>query len=103
MRASAFTFSFIVLSAVMAVSCSIGGAQGTSPPDAAAGAGRGGGSGGGRGGGRGGAGGVVPVTVGAVVQKPMPRTLQLIGAVEASHTVAIRAQVTGELTAVNFK
>jgi multidrug efflux system membrane fusion protein len=33
----------------------------------------------------------------------MPRTVQLIGSVEPSHTVAIRAQVTGELTVVNFK
>jgi multidrug efflux system membrane fusion protein len=33
----------------------------------------------------------------------MPRSVQLIGSVEPSHTVAIRAQVTGELTEVNFK
>lgn len=45
----------------------------------------------------------IPVTVGDVTQKAMPVEILLIGTAEASQTVAIRAQMTGELTAVNFK
>jgi multidrug efflux system membrane fusion protein len=59
-------------------------------------------AGGGRGGGRGGGGGPVPITVGQSVQKPVPLTVQVIGSVEPSSTVAIRAQVTGILNEVNF-
>lgn len=44
----------------------------------------------------------VPVTVAAVVQKPMPLEVHVIGTVEASSTVAVRAQVTGTLMSVNF-
>jgi multidrug efflux system membrane fusion protein len=55
-------------------------------------------------GGRGaGAGGAVPVTVGTAVQKPMPIAIQGIGTVIAASTVAVRAQITGEMTSVNFK
>jgi multidrug efflux system membrane fusion protein len=45
-----------------------------------------------------------PVTVSAapVVQKAMPVAIELIGAAEAFSSVEIRAQVTGELTSVNF-
>ena len=45
----------------------------------------------------------VPVTLAKVVRKPMPLELTAIGAVEPSSSVAIRAQITGELTSVNFK
>jgi len=45
----------------------------------------------------------VPVTVATVVQKPMPIRTNVIGSAEAFSTVAIRAQITGELTSVNFK
>jgi multidrug efflux system membrane fusion protein len=45
----------------------------------------------------------VPVTLAKVVRKPMPLELSAIGAVEPSSTVAVRAQITGELTSVNFK
>jgi multidrug efflux system membrane fusion protein len=46
-----------------------------------------------------------PVTVSAapVLQKAMPVTIDLIGAAEALSSVEIRAQVTGELTSVNFR
>ena len=44
----------------------------------------------------------VPVTVAMVVQKPMPLEVRVIGTVEPSSTVAVRAQVTGGLTSVNF-
>jgi len=45
----------------------------------------------------------VPVTVAPVVQKSMPLTIDQIGTVIAASTVAVRAQITGELKAVNFK
>lgn len=50
-----------------------------------------------------GGGQAVPVTVGHVVQKPVPLELHVIGTVEPSSTVSIRAQVTGELTSVTFR
>src|SRR5438105_941511 len=45
----------------------------------------------------------VPVTAAAVVQKPMPVDVRVIGTVIAASTVAVHAQITGELTTVNFK
>ncbi len=45
----------------------------------------------------------VPVAVGGVVQKAMPLDVRVIGTVEAASNVAIRAQITGALTSVNFK
>ena len=44
----------------------------------------------------------VPVTVGPVVEKEMPLDVNVVGTAEAFSTVAVRAQVTGELKAVNF-
>jgi len=59
----------------------------------------------GAGGGRGGRGGdaTVPVTVASVVQKSMPIEIRVIGNVEAYSVVSVHAQITGQLTAVNFK
>jgi membrane fusion protein, multidrug efflux system len=51
--------------------------------------------------GRGG-GGPVPVTTALVQKKPMPVTIPAYGVAEAQQTVQIRAQVTGELSSVNF-
>jgi multidrug efflux system membrane fusion protein len=51
----------------------------------------------------GGGGQAVPINVGHVIQKPVPLQIRVIGTVEASSTVSIRAQVTGELDAVTFK
>ena len=45
----------------------------------------------------------VPVTVDRVIEKGMPLDVNVVGTVEAFSTVAVRAQVTGELKAVNFK
>jgi multidrug efflux system membrane fusion protein len=45
----------------------------------------------------------VPVTTASVVRKAVPLTIDAIGAAEAYQTVAVRAQVTGALTAVLFK
>jgi membrane fusion protein, multidrug efflux system len=71
-----------------AVSCAAGGA--TQPPAAG-------------GGGRGRGEATVPVTVATVVQKSMPIEIRVIGGVEAYSVVSVHAQVTGQLTAVNFK
>ena len=54
-------------------------------------------------GGRGGGPPAVPVTTTNVVQKAMPIEIQVIGSAEPFSTVAIRAQITGVLNAVNFK
>lgn len=45
----------------------------------------------------------VPITVDRVVEKEMPLDVDVVGTTEAFSTVAVRAQVTGELKAVNFK
>src|SRR5471030_1311408 len=55
------------------------------------------------GGGRGGAqNAAVPITTAPVIQKSVPLTIEGIGTVIAASTVAVHAQITGELTAVNF-
>jgi multidrug efflux system membrane fusion protein len=60
-----------------------------------------GGTGGGRAGGRGG-GGPIPVTTAVVQQKAIPVTIPSVGSAEAQQIVQVRAQVTGELSAVHF-
>jgi multidrug efflux system membrane fusion protein len=45
----------------------------------------------------------VPVAVGRVIEKDVPLDITAVGTVEAYSTVAVRAQVTGELKAVNFR
>jgi multidrug efflux system membrane fusion protein len=55
------------------------------------------------GGGRGTQAAVVPVAVGTVVQKSMPIEIRVIGSGEAYSTVAVHAQITGQLTSVTFK
>jgi multidrug efflux system membrane fusion protein len=55
------------------------------------------------GGGRGGQPGAVPVTVAAVERKSMPIEIRVIGTAEAYSTVAVHAQITGQLTDVRFK
>src|ERR1700690_3075639 len=61
-----------------------------------------GGSAPGKGGGRKGAGGDVPVMVAVASQKNVPVEVQVIGNVEAYSTISVKAQVTGQLTSVNF-
>jgi membrane fusion protein, multidrug efflux system len=56
-----------------------------------------------KGGGRGGQPAAVPVTVTTVAQKSMPVDINVIGTSEPYSTVQVHAQVTGELTSVNFK
>ena len=45
----------------------------------------------------------VPVAASAAVRKDMPLKVGVIGSVEAYSTVTVRAQITGELTAVKFE
>jgi len=45
----------------------------------------------------------VPVAVATVQQKAMPIEVRAIGSVEPYSTVAVHAQLTGQLTAVRFK
>jgi multidrug efflux system membrane fusion protein len=78
----------LMASAVTAAACSGGEAVSTTPPA------------GGRGGGANAQ--AVPVTAAPVVQKSVPLSVQGIGTVIAASTVTVRAQVTGELTSVNF-
>ncbi|HZR23465.1 MAG TPA: efflux RND transporter periplasmic adaptor subunit [Vicinamibacterales bacterium] len=82
---------------VTAAACSRGEAEAQRP---AASSGQTPGSGGGRGGGPN---AVVPVTVAQVEQTSMPITIQGIGTVIAASTVAVHAQITGEMTSVQFK
>jgi membrane fusion protein, multidrug efflux system len=45
----------------------------------------------------------VPIAATLAVRKAMPLDVHVVGAVEAYSTVAVRAQMTGELTSVNFQ
>jgi membrane fusion protein, multidrug efflux system len=81
--------SFLLGGALASAACSGGEAVSTTPP-----------AGGGRGGGQ--AAQAVPVTAAPVVQTSVPLSVQGIGTVIAASTVTVRAQVTGELTSVNF-
>jgi len=81
--------SLLIGAAVAASACSGGEAVSTTPP-----------AGGGRGGGQGPA---VPVTAATAQQKAVPLDVTAIGTVIAASTVAVRAQITGELMTVNFK
>jgi len=47
--------------------------------------------------------GPVPISAALVLQKEMPIAVELIGTVEAVASVAVHAQLTGELTSVNFR
>ncbi len=90
MRESFRSVAVSALSGLLAVTAACGG-------DARQNAGAGGG-------GRGrGADQSVPVTVASVVQKSMPIEIRVIGSVEAYSVVSVHAQITGQLTAVNFK
>jgi membrane fusion protein, multidrug efflux system len=84
-------FSLFVLAALAAslavAACSGGEAVGTTPPS-------------GRGGGQN---PPVPITAASAERKSVPLDVQAIGTVIAASTVAVRAQITGELMAVNFK
>src|SRR5258705_13283186 len=75
--------------------------SGTNPQQPATDSGGAGARGGGRSG-RGGAGGTVPVVPAHVVSKPVPVTIPAVGTAEPLAPVQIRAQVTGQLSAIHF-
>jgi multidrug efflux system membrane fusion protein len=79
----------VLAGAIASPACSGGEAVSNTPP-----------AGGGRGGGQN---PPVPVTVTEAARKAVPLDLQAIGTVIAASTVAVRAQITGELMSVNFK
>lgn len=85
---------FALALAVVTTACS--GGEAKAPPEGGAN------PAGGRGG-RGGLNAPVPVTIAPVEQKSVPLEITGIGTVIAATTVSVRAQITGELTAVNFK
>jgi len=82
------------------VSCS--GQKSADPSSAAAAQGQGQAGGRGGPGGRRGGGGPVPVVTAKVQSKSVPVTIPAVGTAEPLSTVQIRAQVTGQLSAVNF-
>jgi len=86
-RRGGFPRVFTVLLAITSGACAGGDASTGSP-----------GGGRGRGGDQ-----SVPVTVAQVTQKSMPIEIRVIGSVEAYSVVSVRGQITGQLTAVNFK
>src|SRR4051794_3456172 len=96
---------FAVLS-LSFVSCSWlkGDEKAAAPAVATQGAGQGTGGGQGKGGsgGRRGGGGPVPVVTAKAQTKSIPVTIPAVGTAEALQTVQIRAQTTGQLSAVHF-
>jgi multidrug efflux system membrane fusion protein len=80
----AFRYICLVLGGVSLVGCT---SKGSTPP----------------GGKKGAAGGEVPVSVTKVTRKNVPVEIQVIGNVEAYSTIAVKAQVGGILTKVDFK
>jgi membrane fusion protein, multidrug efflux system len=82
------------------VSCS--GQKSADPSSPAAAQGQGPAAGRGGPGGRRGGGGPVPVVTAKVQSKSVPVTIPAVGTAEPLSTVQIRAQVTGQLSAVNF-
>ena len=85
----------LLVAAVTGSACSRGAGTGSQQPADASG--RAGGRGGGRGGG-----GAVPVVTAHVVSKAVPVTIPAVGTAEPLATVQIRAQVTGQLSAIHF-
>ena len=99
-RIAGFPLIGLICASLAISACSKGGA--TDPQQPASGAGReGGGRAGGRGG-RGAGGGSVPVVTAHAVSKAVPVTIPAVGTAEPLATVQIRAQVTGQLSAIHF-
>ena len=102
-RTVGFALICLVLAGFSSSACSKDSGSNTQQAagEASGSAGAGRGSGGGRGGGRG-AGGPVPVVTTHAVTKAMPVTIPGVGTAEPVATVQIRAQVTGQLSAIHF-
>jgi membrane fusion protein, multidrug efflux system len=82
------TLGLLLVAPAASVACSGGEASNTPQPQRS---------------GRGGAQAAVPVTIATVERKSMPIEIRVIGTAEAYSTVAVRAQLTGQLTDVRFK
>jgi membrane fusion protein, multidrug efflux system len=97
-------FTLVVFSVISLSFVSCSGQKGADPstPAAAQGAGGAAGSRGNGGGRRGGGGGPVPVVTAHAQAKSVPVTIPAVGTAEPLATVQIRAQVTGQLSAVEF-
>jgi len=81
--------TILAAAALAAAACSSGNNTQVAPANGAA-AGRG-------------AGAAVPVSTATVERRAVPLTINVIGTSEPYHTVAVHAQITGQLTAVRFK
>ena len=106
-RTAGFALICLVLAGFSSSACSkdpgSNSQQGSGEAAGTAGGARGGAGGaGGRGGGRGAGGGPVPVVTAHVVSKSVPVTIPAVGTAEPLATVQIRAQVTGQLSAIHF-
>ena len=84
--------SVLLVSAALAASCALSACSGGEAVSSTPPSGRGGGQN-----------PPVPVTATKVEQKSVPFDVQAIGTVIAASTVAVRAQITGELMSVSFK
>ena len=84
--------SVLLVSAALAASCAVSACSGGEAVSSTPPSGRGGGQN-----------PPVPVTATKAEQKSVPFDVQAIGTVIAASTVAVRAQITGELMSVNFK
>lgn len=96
-RTAGLALICLLLAGFSSSSCS---KAGDTDPQPAGEAGRG--AGGGRGTGGRGAGGPVPVVTAHAVSKAVPVTIPAVGTAEPLATVQIRAQVTGQLSAIHF-
>jgi multidrug efflux system membrane fusion protein len=98
-------YKIAVYSLICASFAACSGQKGPDTPAQAAGQPQAGGTGapsGRSGGGRRGGGGPVPVVTAKVQTKSVPVTIPAVGTAEALSTVQVRAQVTGQLSAVHF-
>ena len=101
-RFSSRVAGFLLISLILGGLSACSKESGTNPQQPATDAsGAAGGRSGGRSG-RGGAGGTVPVVTAPVVSKAVPVTIPAVGTAEPLATVQIRAQVTGQLSAIHF-
>ncbi len=103
-RTAGFALICLLLAGFSSSACSKNSGSTTQQPagDAAGSGAAGRGGGGGRGGRGGGGGGPVPVVTTHVVAKAVPVTIPAVGTAEPVATVQIRAQVTGQLSAIHF-
>ena len=100
-RTVGFALICVVLAGFSSSACSKTPSNAPQQP-AEASAGGGAGRGGGRGGRGAGGGGPVPVVTTHAASKAIPVTLPAVGTAEPVATVQIRAQVTGQLSAIHF-